>query len=124
MKQASGELATRTVAMPRDTNPNGDIFGGWLVSEMDIAGGILSHLRSNKRTVTVAIDAMVFHRPVKVGDIVACYGEVLKIGTTSIAIKVEAWSTSRETGKDCHVTEGIFTYVAIDDKGRPTPVDG
>lgn len=118
-----GEQIIRAMAMPADTNPSGDIFGGWVLSQMDIAGGILSKELANGRTVTVAVDAMTFHRPVLVGDVLCVYGEVTKIGNTSVTIKLEAW-VKRELGKErILVTEGTFTYVAVDITRRPRPID-
>lgn len=117
-----GELIIRTQAMPKDTNPDGDIFGGWLLSQMDIAGGILSKQKAQGRTVTVAIEAMTFHRPVFVGDTVCCYGDVIKVGNTSIAIKVEAWAQRQYQEGRVKVTEGIYTYVAVDKDRRPRKI--
>jgi len=117
-----GELSIRTVAMPADANPSGDIFGGWLLSQMDVAGGIIAHRISRGRTVTVAVDAMKFHLPVFVGDILCCYAAVTRIGTTSIAVKVEAWAERRDSIVKVKVTEGVFTYVAIDENRKPRPV--
>jgi acyl-CoA thioesterase YciA len=113
----------RTLAMPADTNPNGDIFGGWIMSQMDIAGGILAKETARSRVVTVAVDSFKFLRPVKVGDVVCCYGRVLRIGKTSIAIDLEVWVKSvlaetEEKWPRFKVTEAIFTYVAIDGKGK------
>lgn len=121
--EAQGTLAIQALAMPANTNPNGDIFGGWLVSQMDLAGGVIAKARAKGRITTVAIDAMVFHHPVKVGDLVCCYGDLLEVGRTSMKIKIEAWAISYVTGEKRQVTEGIFTYVAINDEGRPRPVD-
>lgn len=117
-----GEPAIRTVAMPADTNPNGDIFGGWVLSQMDIAGGTAAWQRAKGRTATVAIDSMTFHRPVKVGDVVSIYTRVLGVGRTSMRIFIEAWSRSRE-GEMSKVTSATFIYVAIGPDGRPRPVD-
>src|SRR5690606_31208433 len=111
-----GELCLRTVAMPADTNPRGDIFGGWILSQMDIAGGILAHERAQGRTATVAIESMKFHLPVFVGDVVGCYGAIIRTGRTSIAVQIEAWARRGDTGEMFRVTEGVFTYVAIDDE--------
>ena len=113
----------RTLAMPADTNPNGDIFGGWIMAQMDIAGGILAKETARSRVVTVAVDSFKFLRPVKVGDVVCCYGRVLRIGNSSIAIALEVWvkSVLHETEEEWprfKVTEAIFTYVAIDAEGR------
>ena len=113
--------------MPADTNPNGDIFGGWLVSQMDIAGGILAKETAQGRVVTVAVDSIQFIKPVKVGDVVCCYGSIKRIGTTSITIKLEVWvnpvlrDKERQGGR-FRVTEATFTYVAIDNEGRKRPV--
>lgn len=117
-----GELSIRTVAMPADANPSGDIFGGWLLSQMDVAGGIIAHRIALGRTATVAVDAMKFHLPVFVGDILGCYAAVVRIGRTSIAVKVEAWAERRNSTMSVKVTEGVFTYVAIDEQRRPRPV--
>ncbi len=117
-----GELTLRTRAMPADTNPSGDIFGGWLLAQMDIAGGIAAERRAQGRVVTVAIDAMVFHKPVFVGDVLSVYAELGRAGTTSLAYAVEAWIKHRSDGGDEKVTEGVFTYVAIDANRRPRPV--
>jgi len=109
--------------MPADTNPNGDVFGGWIMSQMDIAGGILAKETARSRVVTVAVDGFKFLKPVKVGDVVCCYGRVLRIGTTSIAIELEVWvkkvlSEVEEEWPRYKVIEAIFTYVAIDGRGE------
>jgi acyl-CoA thioesterase YciA len=112
-----GELILRTLAMPADTNPNGDIFGGWVLAQMDIAGGILSKEVARGRTVTVAVEAMQFIKPVQVGDVVCCYGRVDAIGNTSVTLKLEVWiKPILQTGTEerFKVTEGRFVYVAID----------
>jgi acyl-CoA thioesterase YciA len=118
-----GELAIRTLAMPADANPAGDIFGGWLMSQMDVAGGITAAARARGRVATVAVQAMEFHRPVLIGDVLCCYAEIAKIGRTSITIRVEAW-VQRGSDPDhlIKVTEGVFTFVALDKQGRPRPV--
>ena len=118
-----GEMALRTLAMPAVTNPNGDIFGGWLVSQMDIGAGMTAGQRAEGRVTTVAIDAMTFHRPVYVGDIVCVYTDIERIGRTSMSIHVEAWAVRHRIGEKVKVTEGKFTFVALDDEGRPRPVD-
>ena len=118
-----GYLATRTLAMPKDTNVHGDIFGGWLLSQMDIAGSIVASKRVKSKVVTVAIDGMNFHEPVHVGDVVCCYGEVTKIGNTSITTHVEAYVVRKFTEDRLKVTEGLFTYVNINEQGRPAPID-
>jgi len=114
-----GELSIRTVAMPADANPSGDIFGGWLLSQMDVAGGIIAHRIALGRTATVAVDAMKFHLPVFVGDILCCYAAVARIGRTSIAVRVEAWAERRNSTVRVKVTDGVFTYVAIDENRKP-----
>ncbi len=115
-----GEPATITLAMPGDTNPHGDVFGGWVMSQMDIAGGVVAAEVSKGRSVTVAVDSMTFIRPVLIGDVLGCYTELLKIGTTSMKIKIEAWV--RRDFNNIKVTEGIFTYVAVDKDRRPRKV--
>ncbi len=118
------EPAVRTLAMPADANASGDIFGGWLLSQMDIAGGIAAHDLSRGRVATVAVEAMEFHLPVYVGDLVSCYAEVTRVGRTSITVHVETEARRRDTGETIKVTEGIFVYVALDENGRPRPVKG
>lgn len=113
-----GDLALQTVAMPKDTNPNGDIFGGWLMSQMDIAGMVTASEVADGRVATVAIDAMAFLTPVHVGAVVSCYCDVLEIGRSSIRIVVEVWINSKHDGEPIKVTEGEFVFVAIDDNGR------
>ena len=113
----------RTIAMPADANPNGDIFGGWLMAQMDLAGGAHAFAAAGGRVATVAVDAMTFHRPVQVGDQVSCYCSTVKIGTTSIAVKVDTWVRRRHDWTEERVTEGVFTFVALDDSGRPRPVE-
>jgi acyl-CoA thioesterase YciA len=116
------EPALRAIAMPADANPSGDIFGGWLLSQMDLAGSTTATRRAKGRVVTVAITAMTFHRPVFVGDEVSCYAEIIKIGRTSITIKVKSWVRRGRGEETIEVTEGIFTYVAVDSERRPCPV--
>ncbi len=118
-----GEPVLRAIAMPADTNPNGDIFGGWLLAQMDLAGGSLASQRSKGRVATVAVEAMTFHLPVHVGDEVSCYCEVVKVGRTSMTIRVETWTRKRESAERIKVTQGVFTYVAIGTDRRPRPVD-
>jgi len=119
----NGLLATtRTVAMPSDTNPSGDIFGGWVLSQMDIAAGICAGQRAQGRVVTASIDAMSFIRPVKVGDILGVYTRVTRVGTSSMDIHVEAWVRRDRIGSRQQVTEGTFTFVALDDDGKPAPI--
>ena len=114
-----GELTLRTLAMPRDVNVNGDIFGGWVLSQMDIAGGIVAGARAQGRVATVAVDAMKFIRPVKVGDVLCIYAKVLKVGRTSLGIGIEAWVLRDRIGAREKVTEALFTFVAIGQDGRP-----
>ena len=116
------EPALRAIAMPADANPHGDIFGGWLLSQMDLAGGTAATRRAKGRTATVAITPMTFHRPVFVGDEVTCYAEIIKVGRTSITVKVESWARRGIGDEQVAVTEGIFTYVAVGDDRRPRPV--
>jgi len=111
------------VAMPKDVNPNGDIFGGWLMAQMDLAGGVTAWRRARGRTATVAVDSMTFHRPVKVGDEVSIYTRVTGVGRTSMRIFIEAWRRSRDDEmKMCKVTSATFVFVAIGPDGRPRPV--
>jgi acyl-CoA thioesterase YciA len=117
-----GEPVIRTVTMPADTNPAGDIFGGWLMAQMDLAAGSAAARRARGRCATVAADSMVFHSPVFVGDEVSLYADIVRVGRTSLSIRIEAWRRSRD-GDDCFkVTEATFTFVAIDDQRRPRPV--
>ncbi len=123
MTEPKGELAIRTWAMPADANPAGDIFGGWLISQMDIAGGITAGARAQCRVATVAVTGFTFHKPVKVGDVVCCYADIQKVGTTSITIGIEAWVLRRDEPKErFKATEGVFTFVALDGDGKPRPV--
>lgn len=108
--------------MPADTNPHGDIFGGWLLCQMDLAGSTVATRRANGRVVTVAITAMTFHRPVLVGDEVSCYCNVERIGNTSIAINIESWVRRGTGDTPIKVTEGLFTYVRVGADGRPQPI--
>ena len=113
------EPALRTLAMPADANPNGDIFGGWVLAQMDLAGGVVAARRAGGRMATVAVEAMRFHAPIAVGDLVTCYARVTKTGTTSITVDIETWARRRRGTEEVRVTEGTFIYVAIDDNGRP-----
>jgi len=117
-----GELSIQTAAMPADTNANGDIFGGWLLAQMDIAGGIAGRNYSRGRAVTIAVESMSFHKPVRVGDVLSCYADLIKVGTTSMTYRIEAWALRNETFEREKVTEGVFTYVAIGPDGRPRKV--
>lgn len=118
-----GELVTRTVAMPKDTNPNGDIFGGWLMAQMDLGSGILASKKARTRVVTAAVEGMSFLQPVRVGDTVACYAWVESVGRTSMKIAVEVWVQRYMRTEQTRVTRAIFTYVAVDQNGRPIPVE-
>jgi acyl-CoA thioesterase YciA len=120
--KTSESAVLRTVAMPADANPNGDIFGGWVLSQMDIAGGIVAAERAKGRVATIAVTAMTFHLPVFIGDLVTCFCDIEKIGRTSICVRVETWARRRD-GEEVKVTEGLFTYVAIGENRRPRPVD-
>ena len=117
-----GELTTRTLAMPADTNQNGDIFGGWLLSQMDVVGGIFASKLAKSRTVTVAIEAMNFRKPVFVGDLVSVHANLVRIGKTSITVHIEAWVLRRKETHSILVTDGNFTYVSIDDQGHPQAI--
>lgn len=118
-----GALTIRTLAMPADTNPAGDIFGGWVLSQMDIAGSIAAHERIHSRTVTVAVEAMTFIAPVKVGDVLCIYTTVERIGTTSITVAMEAWARRNRLDDRVKVTEGRFVYVSIGEDGRKRPIE-
>jgi acyl-CoA thioesterase YciA len=117
-----GDLCIRTLAMPADTNQNGDIFGGWLLGQMDLGGGIFASKIAKTRTVTVAIEAMNFRKPVYVGDLVSVHANLVRIGRTSVTVHLEAWVLRRREMQSILVTDGNFTYVSIDDQGRPQPV--
>ncbi|AWH87117.1 acyl-CoA thioester hydrolase YciA [Limnobaculum parvum] len=115
-----GELVLRTLAMPADTNANGDIFGGWIMSQMDIGGAILAKELARGRVVTVAVDAITFLKPVTVGDVVCCYAHCMRTGRSSITVNMEVWVkkvASEPIGQRYCVTEAIFTYVAVNDLG-------
>ncbi len=112
----------RTIAMPADANANGDIFGGWLLSQMDLAGSVIAVQKAESKVATVGIEAMSFHQPVFVGDEVSCYCTIEKVGRTSITVKVDTWARTRVAEEARKVTEGKFTYVAIGDDRKPIPV--
>ncbi len=116
------EPAIRTIAMPADANASGDIFGGWMMSQMDMAGGVAAVARAKGRVVTVAVEAMTFHRPVLVGDLVSCYAEVVRVGRTSLSVRIDAWVERRIGGEAERVTSGTFTYVAVDAARKPRVV--
>ncbi|MEC9341427.1 MAG: acyl-CoA thioesterase [Pseudomonadota bacterium] len=118
-----GMLAVRVIAMPADTNPMGDIFGGWLMSQVDLAGGQIAFRRAGGRVATVAVNSFQFEQPVKVGDLVSCYGEVVRVGNTSLTVRVQAFAErGGDPSKEVKVTEAELTFVAVDDSGRPRPV--
>ena len=117
-----GDLCIRTLAMPADTNANGDIFGGWLLSQMDLGGGVFASKIAKSRTVTVAIEAMNFRKAVYVGDLVSVYANLVRVGRTSNTVHLEARALSRRDMLPILVTDGNFTYVSIDDQGHPQPV--
>ena len=126
--EPQGNLILRTLAMPADTNANGDMFGGWIMSQMDIAGGILAKELSNSRTVTVAVESIQFFRSVQVGDVVCVYGNVVHIGTTSMKINLEVWvkpilRENEDQRSRFKVTEAAFTYVAVDSSGNKLPIE-
>lgn len=125
IRQPAGQLLLRTMAMPADTNASGDIFGGWIMSQMDLGGAILAKELARGRVVTVAADAITFLKPAAVGDVVCCYGQCVHVGNTSLKIKLEIWVkkvTSEPVGERYCVTEAVFTYVAVDENGRPRPL--
>jgi acyl-CoA thioesterase YciA len=123
-----GDLLLRTMPMPADTSFNGDIFGGWIMSQMDIAGSIMAKEITRTRTATVAVESMKFIKPVKVGDVVCCYGRVVKVGTTSVTIMLEVWArpilhATEDQFTTFKVTEAAFTYVAIGEDGKKQPIN-
>lgn len=115
----TGELVIQTIAMPRDTNPRGDIFGGWLLSQMDLGAAILAKQTCQNRTATVAIESVAFKKPVSVGDRVGCYASLLKTGRTSMTINIEVWVTRRHSQDFEKAAEGRFIFVSLDENGRP-----
>jgi len=123
-EQKKGDLTIRVLAMPADTNPSGDVFGGWLLSQMDIAGGVFCRKIAKGRVVTVAIDSTTFKLPVFVGDTLCCYVHLIKKGRTSITVGIEAWVNREfgEEGSSIKVTEGEYTYVKVDEKRNPIPI--
>jgi acyl-CoA thioesterase YciA len=108
--------------MPADANPSGDIFGGWVLSQMDIAGGICASRRAQGRVATVAVEAMNFIRPVYIGDVLCVYSFIVREGRTSLAVGLEAWALRNRLGQRVKVTDGVFTFVALNADGRPTPL--
>ena len=122
VQEPRGELASRVLAMPTDTNPKGDIFGGWIMSLMDMAGKMSATTVANGRVVTVAVDRIVFREPVRVGDVVCCYTRTLRTGRTSVTLSIEVWAMRQGQGARVKVTDAVFTFVAVDDDGRPRPI--
>lgn len=120
--QPTGTLTLQTQTMPRDTNPQGDVFAGWLMSQMDLSGAILAQSIARGRVTTVAVGSMVFLRPVPVGSTVSCYAEPIEVGRSSIRTMVEVWLTRVDSGEQEKVTEGEFVFVAIDEGGRTRPL--
>lgn len=120
--EPKGALTIRTLAMPADTNPAGDIFGGWVMSQMDIAGAIAAVERVKGRVVTVAVDSMTFIAPVKVGDVLCVYTDIQRIGTTSITVGLEAWVRRNRLDDRTKVTEARFVYVSLDENGQKRPI--
>ncbi|MEL6646104.1 MAG: acyl-CoA thioester hydrolase YciA [Pseudomonadota bacterium] len=118
MAEPTGTPTLQTIAMPADTNANGDIFGGWLMSQMDLGTSVMARTRARGRVATVAVDAMTFHKPVHVGDIVSTYCDMLREGTTSMRINCEVWITRQPSGERVKVTEAVFTFVAVDETGQ------
>lgn len=122
-EEPKGELAIRVVAMPKDTNPAGDVFGGWLISQMDLAGGVFCRKIAKGRVVTVTIDSTTFKEPVFIGDTLCCYVSLVKIGRTSITTYIEAYVNRDFEDTRIKVTEGEFTYVKLDENRNPTPIN-
>jgi acyl-CoA thioesterase YciA len=117
-----GALTLQTIAMPADTNANGDNFGGWLMAQMDIGASVLARIRARGRVATIAVEGMTFHRPVSVGDVVSIHAEFLREGTTSMTIAIEVWVTRQPSGERLRVTEAKFVFVAVDEKGAKRPL--
>lgn len=114
-----GAITLQTIAMPADSNANGDIFGGWLMAQMDLGASVLARARARGRVATVAVDGMEFHKPVKIGDVVAIHSVLEHEGHTSMRVGVEAWITRMPAGDHLRVTKAVFNFVAIDDEGKP-----
>lgn len=117
-----GELTLQTIAMPAFTNANGDIFGGWLMSQMDLGASVLARRRAEGRVATVAVEAMTFHRPVHVGDVVSTHAVMEREGRSSMRIRLEVWVLRQPGHRRVRVTEAVFTFVAIDEEGRSRPL--
>ncbi len=122
MKPPVDNLALQTIAMPADTNVNGDIFGGWLMAQMDLGASVPARTRARGRVATVAVEAMTFHKPVHVGDLVSIHAKIMHEGKTSMQVSVEAWVTRQPTGRQLKVTEATFIFVAVDEKGTKRPL--
>lgn len=118
LKKPEGTLSLQTIAMPADTNWSGDVFGGWIVSQMDLAGAIHAERFSKGRCATISINQMTFLVPVKVGDVISCYTKILKVGNTSLQMQIEVWDSHDDSRPAKQVTEGVFTFVAVDVKGN------
>lgn len=124
-RQPKGLLVLRTLAMPKDTNPSGDIFGGWILAQMDVAGGLMASEIAKGRTVTVSVEKMSFDKPVRVGDTICVHAELLRVGSSSMDIKLEVWARQLVGAYEAErqlVTEGVFRYVAVDENRRPRRV--
>lgn len=117
-----GQITLQTIAMPADTNANGDIFGGWLMAQMDLGASVLARSRARGRVATVAVEAMTFHRPVNVGDVVSLYSDLVDEGTTSMTVALEVWVTRQPEARRLKVTEAKFIFVAVDESGRKRPL--
>lgn len=122
LKEPSGELTIRVIAMPSNTNAAGDVFGGWVMSQMDLAAGSAAGIRARSKTVTVAIDGVSFLAPMSVGDELSVYTDVLKVGRTSMTINVQAWRRVRQSTERQLVTHGKFVFVAVDENSRPVAI--
>ncbi|QYN44899.1 MULTISPECIES: acyl-CoA thioester hydrolase YciA [unclassified Gilliamella] len=126
IESPKGQLVLRTLAMPSDTNPHGHIFGGWIMSQMDLAGGILSKEIAKNRVVTVNASSITFHKPAMVGDVVCCYAHCLKTGRTSMTIAIEVWIKklidTEDTTQRFRITDAVFTYVSVDKHNNPKPL--
>jgi len=125
-RQPTGTLVLRTLAMPKDTNPSGDIFGGWILAQMDVAGGLMASEIARGRTVTVSVERMVFEKPVRMGDTICVHAELLRVGNSSMDIKLEVWARQLVGAYEAErqlVTEGVFRYVAVDENRRPRRVE-
>lgn len=121
--EPEGVLVLQTLAMPSDVNAYGDIFGGWILAQMDLGGSVLAHQKAQNRVTTVAIERMAFIKPVFIGDLVCCYAKILRTGRSSITIEVEVWAVRMRIKEKVRVTEGVFTYVALDEDRKPKKID-